>query len=143
MKIVIDIPKKIYECCQREACKEPVRNGKILYMTVWEAVGKGKPVVDSNYSNLIDLGPHELNKNVHIFECSGCHTKMAMPLSERPRYCMSCGRRYVQSDIYTANMCTTQDRRCDNCEHSSDGNINDTETCHECMWDSKYEPKRW
>ena len=44
---------------------------------------------------------------------------------------------------YTANMCTTQDRLCDSCEHSRDGNINDTETCHECMWDSKYEPKRW
>ena len=43
---------------------------------------------------------------------------------------------------YTANMCTTQDRRCDNCEHSRDGHINDTETCHECMWDSKYEPRR-
>lgn len=45
-------------------------------------------------------------------------------------------------DVYTKNMCTTQDRRCDNCEHSCDGHINDTETCHECMWDSKYEPRR-
>lgn len=95
MQIVIDVPKKIYECCQRDAYREPIRNGKTLYMTVWEAVGKGKVLEDSN---LIDLGPHELNKNVHIFECSGCHNKIAMPLSERPKYCISCGRRYVHQE---------------------------------------------
>lgn len=49
---------------------------------------------------------------------------------------------YFVTGDYTTNMCTTQDRRCDSCEHSRDGKINDTETCHECMWDSKYEPRR-
>lgn len=61
----------------------------------------------------------------------------AIPVREKDGY-------FVTDDYdYAANMCTTRDRRCDNCEHSHDGHINDTETCHECMWDSKYEPKRW
>lgn len=60
----------------------------------------------------------------------------AIPVTEKDGYFVTDGY------DYTANMCTTQDRRCDSCEHSSDGHINDTETCHECMWDSKYKPRR-
>ena len=43
MKLVIDIPEKIYELCQRDACRWPIRNGRTLYRTVWEAIAKGKP----------------------------------------------------------------------------------------------------
>ena len=43
MKLIIDIPEKIYELCQHDVCREPGRNGKTLYRTVWEAIAKGKP----------------------------------------------------------------------------------------------------
>lgn len=48
MKLIIDIPEKIYELCQRDVCREPGRNGKTLYRTVWEAIAKGKPA-DKDY----------------------------------------------------------------------------------------------
>ena len=44
MKLVIDIPEKIYELCQRDVCRWPIRNGRTLYRTVWEAIANGKPL---------------------------------------------------------------------------------------------------
>ena len=32
-------------------------------------------------------------------------------------------------------------RECETCKHSKNGHVNATETCHECMWESEYEPK--
>ena len=34
---------------------------------------------------------------------------------------------------------TSNVRECNTCKHSNNGETNSTETCHECMWDSKYE----
>lgn len=35
----------------------------------------------------------------------------------------------------------TDIRECKNCKHSKDGYMAGTEECHECMWESKQEPK--
>ena len=39
----------------------------------------------------VNMGNHEVNRNIYIFKCSNCHKKMMIPLSERLMYCPNCG----------------------------------------------------
>lgn len=34
------------------------------------------------------------------------------------------------------------ERDCMNCDNSKDGHIDTTETCHNCMWESQFVPRR-
>lgn len=54
MKLIIDIPEKIYKLYQRDACRESVQNGNTIYMIVWRAIANGKPL-PKNHGDLKDV----------------------------------------------------------------------------------------
>ena len=90
MKLVIDIPKEQYEAIKSAVYIGGRGNGKTMLNSLVDAVADGQPMKKGKW---INLGNHEVNRNIYIFECSNCRDKMMIPWSERfeVTYCPNCG----------------------------------------------------
>ena len=130
MQIVIDIPEVDFDRLKKRIEFAP------LDATYYEiAIANGTPLPE-HHGRLIDADAIE-QEMIIAEDTAHCDYYMADVIDRAKEYIID-----AETIIPATKEEKPTERNCETCNHSRDNHINDTETCHLCMWKNQYEPKQ-